>query len=117
MNKEDLKDLLIRSLDSDSDPQQVSRKVEEEAFSCEFSEGFTEKVLKRVYNEGEEYAVESEFFRSMNLAFYRIVLTGIAAAILLIISILIGQGTISSDSLLGLGDSSDESIVCLLMGN
>lgn len=116
MKKEDLKDLLIRSLDIDSDPQLLSRIVEKEAFSCEFPEGFTEKVLKRVYNEGKAYAVESEFLRRMNLAFYRIVLTGIAAAILLIISILIGQGTISSDSLLGLGDSADESIVCLLTG-
>ncbi len=60
---------------------------------------------------------EVEFVKYMNFAFYRIALTGIAAIVILLISIFLMQGSLSFNSLLGLNDNYNESIVCLLTGN
>jgi hypothetical protein len=53
----------------------------------------------------------------MNFAFYRVALTGVAAIVLLLISIFLMEGSLSFNSFLGLKDNYDESIVCLLTGN
>jgi hypothetical protein len=53
----------------------------------------------------------------MNFAFYRIALTGVAAIIVLLVSIFLREGSFSFNSFLGLSDNYDESIVCLLTGN
>jgi hypothetical protein len=54
--------------------------------------------------------------KSLNFVFNRIALTGIAAIIVLLISIFLMEGSLSFNSFLGLSDSYDESIVCLLTG-
>jgi hypothetical protein len=48
--------------------------------------------------------------------FYRIALTGVAAIVLLLISIFMMEGSVSFNSLIGLGSTYDESILCLLTG-
>jgi hypothetical protein len=53
----------------------------------------------------------------MNIAFYRIALTGVAAIVLLLISIFLSEGSLSFNTFLGMGESYDESIVYLLTGN
>jgi hypothetical protein len=53
----------------------------------------------------------------MNLAFYRVAITGIAAIVVLLISIFIMEGSFSFNSFLGLKDNYSESIICLLTGN
>jgi hypothetical protein len=117
MKVSDLKELLIRSLDLESDPEESSRKIEEVGATFKFSDGFRDKILNRIYSTGDAVVREVEFVRSLNYVFYRIALTGVAAIVLLLISIFIMQGSISLDSFLGLGDSYDESILCLLTGN
>jgi hypothetical protein len=117
MNKQEVKSLLLRSLDKDCNPEEISRITEDAGISYEFSEGFTDKVFDRIYNSGKSIINRTDFIRSMNLVFYRITLTGIAAIILLLLSILIGQGTFTFDSFLGLGNGNDESIICLITGN
>ena len=60
---------------------------------------------------------EVEFVKYMNFAFYRIALTGVAAIVILLISIFF-YGRISSlNSFLGISNNYDESIICLLTGN
>jgi hypothetical protein len=117
MKSQEIKKLLIRSLDNDCESAEISRQIEDAGISYKFSEAFTERVLDRIYNAGSAIVNEKEFLRSMNIAFYRIAFTGIAAIVLMLISILIGQGTFSLDSFLGLSDSYDESLICLLTGN
>jgi hypothetical protein len=46
-----------------------------------------------------------------------VALTGVAAIVILLISIFFVEGSISLNSLLGIGDTYDESIICLLTGN
>lgn len=117
MNISDLKELLIRSLDKDSDPETASGNIVEAGVAFRFSEGFRDKILEKIYSSGSAVVREVEFVRDLNNVFYRIALSGVAAIVLLLISIFIIQGSLSLDSFLGLGDSYDESIICLLTGN
>jgi len=117
MNIPDLKDLILRSLDNDSDPGKTSAEIEEAGVTYKFSEGFHEKVLDTIFSAGDTVVRKIEFVRNLNSVFSRIALTGVAAIVLLMISIFVIQGSLSFDSFLGLGDSYDESIVYLLTGN
>lgn len=117
MNGSELKDFLINSLDSDSDPLETSVKLQEEGISYDFSENFSEKVLNRLFAPELKVNREIEFLKSFNLAFSRIALTGVAAIVLMLISIFLMEGSISFNSFLGLNDSYDESIISLLTGN
>jgi hypothetical protein len=117
MNSSDIKKLLISSLDINADPGKVALRLEEEGISYDFSKNFGDKVLGRIFSGGLTVARELEFVKTMNFAFYRIALTGIAAIVILLISIFLTEGTLSFNSFLGLNDTYDESIVCLLTGN
>jgi hypothetical protein len=116
MNSSELKDFLITSLNSDSDPLETSARLEKEGLSYDFSKNFNEKVLDRLFMAGYKVTRENEFIKSLNLAFSRIALTGVAAIVVMLISIFLMEGSISFNSFLGLNDSYDESIISLLTG-
>ena len=117
MEAAEIKKLLIRSLDRDADPEAAARKLEEAGVAFHFSKGFRDRVLERVYSTGYTAIRKVEFIRNLNSAFYRIALTGVAAIVILLISIFLMEGPLSFNSFLGLSDSYDESIICLLTGN
>jgi hypothetical protein len=117
MKAEDIKKLLIRSLDADADTEVTARKLEGAGIDFNFREGFADRILDRVNASGYVAASEMEFLRNLNSAFYRIALTGIAAIVILLISIFLMEGTFSLDSFIGLSNSYDESIIYLLTGN
>jgi len=117
MNKSEIKKLLISSLNTDADPVESSGKLEEAGISYDFSKGFGDKILDKLFSAGLTVNREVEFVKSMNFAFYRIALTGVAAIVVLLISIFIMEGSLSFNSFLGLGNSYDESIISLLTGN
>jgi hypothetical protein len=117
MNTSEIKKLIISSLDANADTIEVARKLEEEGIAYNFSKNFGDKVLSRLFSAGLSVSREVEFVKYMNFAFYRIALTGIAAIVILLISIFIMEGSLSINSILGLSDNYDESIVCLLTGN
>jgi len=72
--------------------------------------------LNRVFSAGLKVSQQVEFVKYINFAFYRIALTGVAAIVVLLISIFLKEGSLSFNSLLGLSDNYNESIVCLLTG-
>jgi len=113
----DIKNLIIGSLDADADTKEVSRQLENSGAVFGFREGFADKVLDRIYSTGMKVSREVDYLRSMNFVFYRIALTGLAAIIVLLISIYLKEGSLSMNSFLGLNDSNAESIICLLTGN
>jgi hypothetical protein len=117
MNSLEIKKLIISSLDSNSDPEIISRQLEDEGISFDFKEGFTDRVINKIFYAGLTINREVEFAKSLNLVFSRIALTGVAAIVFLLISLYLMEGSFSLNSLLGLSDSYDESIVCLLTGN
>jgi hypothetical protein len=117
MKAEEIKALLLNSLSNEVQLEDQNKKLEEAGVSYSFSYGFTDKVLERVFMARESIYRKVEFTRYMNLAFYRIALTGAAAIVLLLVSMYLMQGSLSFNSLLGLGDNYDESIICLLTQN
>jgi hypothetical protein len=117
MNTSEIKNLIMSSLHEDSNTSEVSRRMEEEGITYNFNEKFRDKVLDKIFSAGLKVKREVEFVKYMNFAFYRIALTGVAAIVILLISIFLVQGSLSFNSFLGISDSYDESIVCLLTGN
>jgi len=117
MKRSELKDLIISSLSQDEPAGESVRKLENAGVDYTFKPDFRDKVLDRLFTAGYVVNREIEFVRSWNLAFYRIALSGVAAILLLLISIYVMEGSFSFNSLLGISDNYDESIVCLLTGN
>lgn len=117
MNQSEIKNLIISSLDKDADPREAAKRLEEVGVTFSFSRGFGDKVLEKISGPVLKISREVEFVRYMNIAFYRVALTGVAAIIVLLISIFLMEGSLSFNSFLGLGNNYDESIVCLLTGN
>ena len=92
-------------------------KLEEAGVIYNFKPGFSDKVIDKIFAAGATVKQEIEFVKSLNYVFYRIALTGVAAIIILLISIFLMEGSLSFNSFLGLNDPDGESIVCLLTGN
>lgn len=117
MNNAEIKEMLIHALNADADTAGTLRKLEEAGVTYDFSPDFSDKVLGKLFSAGTTINRQVEFLKYMNSAFYRIALTGVAAIVILLISIFMMEGSLSFNSFLGLSDSYDESIVCLLTGN
>jgi hypothetical protein len=116
MKVSDLKKLMLQSLDLNSDPVNTSRQLNEEIVNYDFGDSFTGKVMSALNEHQLTNMREIEFSRYLVLAFSRIAITGIAAIILLLISIFLMEGSLSPDSIIGLGGSYDEDIIYLLTG-
>lgn len=117
MKHSEIKNMMITSLDRDTDPHEISDRLDEEGISFDFNEDFSDKILDRIFSTGLIINREVEFLKYMNFAFYRIALTGAVAIIILLFSIYLMEGSLSLNSFLGLSDNYNESIVCLLTGN
>jgi hypothetical protein len=117
MNSSDLKKMLINSLNNECDTGTMPQRLAEEGVSYDFSNGFTDSILNRVFPMKSGFAINQELVRFLNFTFSRIAITGIAAIIVLLISIFLMEGHLSINSILGLGDNYDEGIVYLLTGN
>ena len=117
MKRAQVKELIIKSLSADNNSEDTLRKLEEAGVRYSFSGDFRDKVLARIFSASVTVNREIEFVRSLNTVFYRIALSGVAAIVILLLSIYLMEGSLSFNSFLGLSDSYDESIVCLLTGN
>ena len=117
MKTSEIKNLIISSLDAGNDDGIPSELLEKEGVNYGFSQGFTDQVLDKIFLAGAQLRKEVEFMSNLNFAFRRILISGVAAIVLLLISLFIMEGKISLNSFLGLKDTYDESIVCLLTGN
>ncbi len=117
MKAEEIKKLIIGSLDANADPSPAAKQLDDEGLSYDFREGFSEKVLNKVFTAGLVINREVDFIKNLNFVFNRIALTGIAAILILLFSILLAEGSLSMNSFLGLGNVNDESIVYLLTGD
>jgi hypothetical protein len=117
MKPREIKDLINSSLNANYDSASVPEILEQEGISFNFSNGFKEKVLNKIFSEVYFINRELEFARSVYFVFNRIALTGVAAIVALLISIYLIQGSLSFDSFLGLKNNYEESIISMLTGN
>ncbi len=117
MKTSDLKKLIISSLEGEVASDDTMFRLEDAGVSYSFDPDFRERVLNRIFTAGKAVSSEVEFVRSLNSVFYRIALTGVAAIFLLLVSMYIMEGSLSLNTIFGLNDGWDESIICLLTGN
>jgi hypothetical protein len=117
MKISEIKELFYRALNAQESISDIPSRLEEAGLRLDFSSGFNDKVIGRIFSTSESVILEKEFFRSLSYVFYRIALPGVAAIVLLLISIFLVEGSLSFNSFLGLSESYEESIVCLLTGN
>jgi len=117
MKVSEIKELFYRSLDSTAATVDIPGKLEEGGVIFDFKPGFSDKVINKIFATAGNVAQEVEFVKSLSYVFYRIALTGVAAIIILLISIFLMEGSLSFNSFLGLNDTDGESIVCLITGN
>lgn len=113
----DIKQLMIRSLNPEADAAEIARQLENAGVSYDFGNDFTARVSEKLFSQGRVIPFEPDFVTNLSSVFYRIAFTGVAAIILLLISIFIMEGSLSVNSFLGITDTYDESIVYLLTGN
>jgi len=113
----EVKKLVINALNVDANPAEASRILEGEGVSYDFGNGFSDKIIDKIFSMGYSVKSKVEFVKSLDFAFYRVAFTGVAAIVIMLISIFLMEGTISFNSFLGISDNYDESIVCLLTGN
>jgi hypothetical protein len=117
MKASEIKKMMISSLDAEADTTGFPEKTEEAGLEYDFSQSFTQKLTGRLFASGSIINRQVEFVKYMNLAFYRVALTGVAAIVILLLSIYFMEGSLSINSFLGVSDNYDESIICLLTGN
>jgi hypothetical protein len=115
MDSSEIKKLLTSQV-GDSSTKDISERLGK-GIDYDFSDRFTPGILNRIFSVETKVIREVEFTRYLNFAFSRVAITGVAAIVLLLISIFLMDGSLSLNSLLGINDSYDESIVCLLTGN
>ncbi len=109
-----LKDLLFRSLTSDleTDDRRVMEK--ELITDFRFREGFRERVMSQIISGKVPVNGKREIIRSFDTVFLRVAISGAAAIIILMFSLLISQGSLSYDTLLGIDNRVDDVLVSLL---
>ncbi len=114
MKPEKLKDLLLRSLTSDlgSDERKVLEK--ELLTDHRFSEGFRDRVMKDIASGKILVNGKREMLRLFDSIFMRVAIPGAAAVIILILSLLLNQGSLSYDTLLGIDNEVDDVLISLL---
>jgi hypothetical protein len=117
MKRFDFKNLILKSTDPETATGSIVQQLEDEGVYYDFSSNFSEKVINKIFYAAVAVKRETEFLRNLNSAFYRIALTGIAAIVILMISIFMMEGSFSLDSFLGISDNFTESTVLLLTGN
>lgn len=114
MKTEKLKGLLLRSLSTDlrSDEREILEK--ELLTDHKFSEGFHDRVMKRIASVKILVNGKRELIRSFDSVFMKVAIPGAAAVILLMLSLLLNQGSLSYDTLLGIDNEVDGVLISLL---
>jgi hypothetical protein len=116
MEPEKLKDLLFRSLSSDLDDNEREVLEKELLTEHKYSVGFRDRVMKRIISGRILINGKREVLRSFDSIFMKVAIPGAAAVIILVLSLLLSQGSLSYDTLLGIDNEVDGVLISLLTG-
>jgi len=107
--------MIIDSLELDSNVSDIAAKLQKEGVDYGFSEGFEDKVLDKLFGKNIIPARENEFVKNLSFLVNRVAISGIAAILILLLTIFLTEGgSFSLNSLVGLSDVYDEGLLCLL---
>ncbi|MEA1885664.1 MAG: hypothetical protein U9N72_00420 [Bacteroidota bacterium] len=114
MKPEKLKDLLLRSLTSDLGRNEREVLESELLIDHKFNEGFRARVMKTISSGSILLNGKRELLKSFDTVFMRVAIPGAAAVIILMLSLLFSQGSLSYDTLLGIDNEVDGVLISLL---
>ncbi len=114
MKPEKLKDLLFRSLSSELGDDEREVLERELLTDHKFREGFRDRVMKRISSGRILLNGKREMLRSFDSIFMKVAIPGAAAVIILMLSLLLSQGSLSYDTLLGIDNKVDGVLISLL---
>ncbi len=112
---ENKKELLMNFLGERS-PEESKLLLNAAGVDFNFEDGFEKRVLERISQLKYGVMKERDLFKSINTVFLRVAISGVAAILLLIFSIFLSGEPVSFQSLLGLGNNVDETVLTLLAG-
>lgn len=117
MENDQLKELLLKSLTAEIDDRERSLIESGIVPVYSFSNGFRDRVMQRLNARSIPVFLRPDFLRSFDLGFRRVALTGVAAILILVVTMLLSQGSLSYDTLLGIDNQIDDSLISLLVDN
>ena len=115
MKKEELKDLLLKSLSEEVSDNERAMLEKHALPDYKFSPSFSDRVMSSIASGGLVLPGGRDLFAGWSNTFLRVALTGAAAIIVLAVSLFLTQGSLSYDTLLGLDTTVDEGLVSLLI--
>jgi len=116
MKQDDVRRLLSDSLRPDSGAGDSYDLLKKYGISYSFGPRFTDRVLDKVFSQAVAVNRQLEFVRTLNNVFYKVAFAGVAAILLLLMSIFFTDGSLTFNSLMGISDSFDENLITLLAG-
>ena len=114
MKRDELGNLVIKSLTGDISPGEREALEMYAIPDYRFRSDFRERLLAGIFSAGSSVR-NIDFFRSLDRIFLKTVLTGAAAIALLVITLLMTQGSLNFDTILGFDSSIDEGLISLLI--
>ena len=115
MNNEELKKLMLRSLTDDLSEKERAIIEKDVVPELQFSNGFRGLLMDKITSGSVVLLNGMDFLRTFDLLFRRIAITGVAAIILLALTVFISEGSFSYDTILGLDSTVDEGLISLLV--
>ncbi|MDT8401220.1 MAG: hypothetical protein RQ743_05960 [Bacteroidales bacterium] len=109
-----IKDLFLRSLTAEISSDERTVLERRLLTDHRFSKGFTEKIMKKIASAKILVNGKHDLVRSFDSIFLRVAIPAAAAVVILVISILLSQGSLSYDTLLGIDNEVDGMLVSLL---
>jgi hypothetical protein len=116
MKRNDVKSLLSDSLTPESGSGDSYNLLKENGVTYSFDPRFTDRVIDIIFSQALVVNRQLEFVRTLNNVFYKVAFAGVAAILLLLMSIFITDGSLTFNSLMGISDSFDENLITLLAG-
>ncbi len=116
MKRDDVRSLLSDSLRPESGPGDSYNLLKEHGASYSFGPGFTDRVVDKIFSQAIVINRQLEFVRTLNNVFYKVAFAGVAAILLLLMSIFFTDGSLTFNSLMGISNSFDENLITLLAG-
>jgi len=108
------KDILLRSISPGLEKNERSILEKELLTDHRFSKGFREKVMSSIVSGRMFVNGKREVLKSFDKIFMRVAIPGAAAIVILAVSILLSQGSLSYDTLLGIDNNVDGVLISLL---
>lgn len=116
MEQSTFKERLLKMAGQQTNPEILPGELKADGIDYDFSDQFETNLMRHIDILRSGVYKELDLLRSVNLIFTRVAITGIAAVLVLALIIVLSNDSATVDTLLGMGDAVDETILSVLAG-